>query len=399
MSYVQIENISRTDQEYFLELDDDDHHHVAESPISHFPMGPVSQVPFDVMHLLDLGLMKRLFIAWIEGKFSRAAKLCGRDIILISERLKYLYDWCPSEFARFPRSWERYGRWKATEFRQFLLYSGPVVPYGILPTDLYNHFLLLSSAARILVSSNPSRRQLTYARMTLKIFVAESVRLYGHNFASYNVHGLLHLVDDVEIFGPADGYSAYPYENAMQYFRRCIRKPHLSLQQIANRRSERARLVGSRPHRSCDGAPITLDRHHDGPLSRDAVEDDVLQFRRLKSKKISLSIKKRNRYCVLKDSRICRVENIIRYQNNICLVARIFESVESFFDVGVPSNDVGFFKCKTLSKVKIPVTFNDILAKCYAMPLWAPRCMDEYGRELLVDGTFIVAAMNVVSTY
>lgn len=398
MSYEKIENVPRTDGEYFNELDEE-HQHAAGSPLSHLPMGPVSQVPFDPMHLLYLGVMKRMLMAWVDGKFSKACKLRAFDIRIISDRLKLLFDWCPSEFARSPHLLERYGRWKATELQQFLLYSGAVVLYGILPAVFYDHFLLLSSAARVLVSSNPSRRQLTYARMALKLFVVQSPRLYSHDFVTYNVHGLLHLVDDVEYLGPADEYSTFSYENAMKYFRRCIRKPHLSLQQIANRRAERARVVGCRPRVKRYKDLVALYRHDSGPLPRDILVDEVLQFRRLKSFRFILTAKNRNRYCLLKDFKICIIENIIKYQNNIWLIVKKFESVEPFFDVGISSSDVGYFKCKALSRLITMVPFNDVLAKCYAMPLWAPRRFDKNGRESLVDGTFIVATMNVLATY
>lgn len=62
--------------------------------------------------------------------------------------------------------------------------------------------------------------------------------IYGLTFLSYNIHGILHLVEDVLRFGPLDSYSAFPYENSMVYFTRMCRKPHLSLQQIAARRAE-----------------------------------------------------------------------------------------------------------------------------------------------------------------
>lgn len=62
--------------------------------------------------------------------------------------------------------------------------------------------------------------------------------IYGLTFLSYNIHGILHLVEDVFRFGPLDSYSAFPYENSMVYFTRMCRKPHLSLQQIAARRAE-----------------------------------------------------------------------------------------------------------------------------------------------------------------
>lgn len=46
----------------------------------------------------------------------------------------------PYKFARLSRSLEDHGRWKATEFRQFLLYLGPVFLKNVLSNDYYTHF-------------------------------------------------------------------------------------------------------------------------------------------------------------------------------------------------------------------------------------------------------------------
>ena len=52
----------------------------------------------------------------------------------------------PNKFARQPRSLELLDRWKATEFKQFLLYPGPVVLKNILTESKYKHFFSLSIA-------------------------------------------------------------------------------------------------------------------------------------------------------------------------------------------------------------------------------------------------------------
>ena len=49
----------------------------------------------------------------------------------------------PSEFARQPRRLQELDRCKATEFRQFLLYTGHVVLKGIVSKELFQHFLTL----------------------------------------------------------------------------------------------------------------------------------------------------------------------------------------------------------------------------------------------------------------
>jgi len=142
---------------------DEDHHKEGKSPLSSLPMGMVSQVPFEYMHLVCLGVMKKLLSAWILGKYSRLSKLSGRSISIISERLKILRNYCPSDFARRPTSIDTFFKFKATEFRQFLLYTGPVVLYNILDEQLYKHFLFLHAAIRVLVSKSPSRLHLKFA--------------------------------------------------------------------------------------------------------------------------------------------------------------------------------------------------------------------------------------------
>ena len=61
-----------------------------------------------------------------------------------------LYGKLPSEFARQPRSLAELDRWKATELRNFLLYTGPVVLKGIIDVNQYRHFLSFSVAIRLL---------------------------------------------------------------------------------------------------------------------------------------------------------------------------------------------------------------------------------------------------------
>lgn len=119
----------RTNQEYIKCLDDY-HHKDGKSPLLLLPIGMVSQVLFEYMHLVCLGVVKKLLTAWIYGKYSRLTKLSARSISQISTRLKTLATYCPSDFVR---SLDACTKYKATEFRQFLLYTGPVVTYGILP--------------------------------------------------------------------------------------------------------------------------------------------------------------------------------------------------------------------------------------------------------------------------
>ena len=119
----------------------DEEHHLGPSALKPLHIGMVSQFPLDYMHLVCLGVMRRLMLCWLKGPL--ATRLCARKTVQLSQKLMSIVAHVPREFNRKPRSVAEILRWKATEFRQFLLYTGPVVLLGILPEMLYNHFLLV----------------------------------------------------------------------------------------------------------------------------------------------------------------------------------------------------------------------------------------------------------------
>lgn len=50
---------------------DEDHHKEGKSSLSMLPIGIISQTPFEYMHLVCLGVMKKMLSAWVCGKYSR----------------------------------------------------------------------------------------------------------------------------------------------------------------------------------------------------------------------------------------------------------------------------------------------------------------------------------------
>ena len=72
----------------------------------------------------------------------------------------------PSDFSRKPRSVVEIDRWKATEFRQFLLYTGPLILKRILSSAMYSHFLTLRMGVAILMDSDDAERntKIQYAK-------------------------------------------------------------------------------------------------------------------------------------------------------------------------------------------------------------------------------------------
>ena len=88
-------------------------------------------------------------------------------------------------------------RWKATEFRQLFLFTGPLVLKDALPEVLYHNFLLLHVAISCLVHPYYCKLYCNFARELLVLFVKHCQEVYGQEFVVYNVHNLIHLPDDM----------------------------------------------------------------------------------------------------------------------------------------------------------------------------------------------------------
>lgn len=137
--------------------------------------------------------------------FKKGPPECGlshRKVGEISTFLVSLSGKLPSEFAHQPRPLADLDWWKATELRQFLLYTGPVVLKKVLHRNVYEYFLCLTVAISILLDSYEKKRSayMDYAKQLLDYFVDISKQIYTPLFWVYNVHNLKHLSDDSSHF-------------------------------------------------------------------------------------------------------------------------------------------------------------------------------------------------------
>ena len=87
-------------------------HHVSQSPLTEF-VGMVTQFPYDYMHLVCLGVARRLLNNWTHGPSVTGFRKC--DIPQISESLLSIRALIPSEFSRKTRSLKDLAYWKATD--------------------------------------------------------------------------------------------------------------------------------------------------------------------------------------------------------------------------------------------------------------------------------------------
>nr|XP_015840165.1 PREDICTED: uncharacterized protein LOC107399041 [Tribolium castaneum] len=139
------------------------------SPLLQLNIGLVSQFPIDPMHLIYLGVAKRLLINYyLEGK--ARYRLSQKNIRKINETILKIKEFIPSEFARKPRSFKDIKRWKATEFRLFVMYTGPIILWNIIHDTYYSHFILLHCATFILSNEYFIKNYLSTAEDCLRKF-------------------------------------------------------------------------------------------------------------------------------------------------------------------------------------------------------------------------------------
>ena len=164
----------RTDKEFLAQVDED--FHVGSSiliDISNF--GRVSNVPLDYMHVVCLGVVKKLLKIWIplpHRSYKKSFSLSTAKVQELSMKSCNLQNSHPCEFARKLRSLDEINNWKVTEFCNFLLYLGPALLFGIVSVTIYPNFLTFHVAILILASEKLNEYAF-YADNLLKIFVSD----------------------------------------------------------------------------------------------------------------------------------------------------------------------------------------------------------------------------------
>lgn len=306
----------------------------------------ISQIPLDYMHLVCLGVIKRLLQIWLRG--SRNCRLPKECINLISRHLKMIRYLIPLEFARKPRDLQDIDRWKATELRQFLLYTGIVILKPILSSTCYNHFLSLSIAVRILITPQLCITFNNYANSLLLFFVSNFGEIYGHEYLSYNVHNLIHLANDVQMFGSLDNFSCFKYENYMQIIKKKLHRSGKPLEELTNRIFEESQL----PIESCHMQKYPIVFYKKEKISH-------LQFQTFK-----IDINKSDNCALLHDMSVIFVIQIFE-ENGVFIRAKRFLNLQSLFTTPCPSEKLGIFVIPNIASfdiITIPAT--QIQKKC-----------------------------------
>ncbi|CAN7988820.1 unnamed protein product [Ixodes hexagonus] len=116
----------------------DAEHHKGESILFNLPINSAHDLPLDYMHLVLLGVVKKLLSLWTSGQL--AVRLGPLERHAFNEKSEQLRPHIPHEFPRKSRGLDEMDRWKAVEFRLLLFYTGPLLLKLCLTDRLYQHF-------------------------------------------------------------------------------------------------------------------------------------------------------------------------------------------------------------------------------------------------------------------
>lgn len=193
-------------------------YHLAHPIIKTLPIGLVTQVVLDYKHTVCVGVMQRLWSMWTTGqldyRINRASlKQIDEQIIEMGQNL-------PVEFRSPPKTLDEMDLWSPYDWRQFLMYFGPVVLESVLPAKYYIHFICLHLAVRIMVNRNVFNTYNSFiVGFLLKRFVAEFAAFYGEDQVDHSVHSLLHYQDVMEYFGSVEDVGGFDFDEKVENLR------------------------------------------------------------------------------------------------------------------------------------------------------------------------------------
>lgn len=351
----------RTDSHFRTGLYGEDYH-VNTTPLLQLEIDLIRNIPLDYMHLVCLGVMKRLISFWCKGNIS--IRMMANDLDDVNETILDMRNHLSyKDFARLPRPLSDSDRWKATEFRQFLLYLGPIVLKSKLKPTQYMHFLSLSCAIRILCSTELSVMHNDYAKELLMYFVKNYSKLYGEQYISHNVHNLIHLADDVLNLGPLDSFSAFQYENYMSEIKKSLKTCNKPLQQIINREHEKRSVQKCNETSYSNKTVFGYVTSYKEPLLNDSL---VKTYKSISFLHFKLGTDIKNNHCVLKDNTVIKIVKLIQCENtkSIYIIFRRYLCYESCFTQPCQSSLFYGGTVTNLCSTNEIVNMEQVLTKC-----------------------------------
>lgn len=231
---------------------------------------------------------------------------------------------------------------------------GQIVFKNVINSKCYEHFMTLNISMFILLSPEKST-MVDYARDLLNYFVKKFGEIYGSYHISHNVHGLLHLCDDYNLYGPLDNCSTFVFENYLKELKSLLRKHEKPLAQVINRLAEKDNITAmeeiseiTNRHDVPSQGIILKQLHTNGPLIKNIFGP---QYYDLVYENIHVNIKKeKDSYVLIKDNTLVKCLNIAHLNNQTVLIGQFFKTLLPFYKKPLNFTLLDIFEVKNLSK-------------------------------------------------
>ena len=366
----------RTDKSFRDRKFPEHHSPGPSSPLCKLPLDMIKDFPLDYMHLILLGVVRRLVKLWLgylkvkKGPKSKNFQLRKSQLKVLNQRQYIFTRSVPADFQRKPRLFTYVLLFKATEYRSFLCYTAPYVLKDVFRSHVvYDHFMCLVVSIRLFCTRNLTVQSTLFARRCLKTFVDHFRHVYGTYNMVYNVHSAFHLHEDYARFGCLDSISSFPYESYMQTLKSYVNRPGNELEQVVKRLHESLNFQVP-PVQDAESVELK-GMHFNGPLG-DCTdhEHDLTQYSDVLFKGRYFRLDSPNCFVYCKQ-RYCRVVNILKIENHVVFVVEPFEIVGDVFTVPCRSSKLGIVYVRyPKNKVLLTVHISRVV-KC-----WCVDCPD-----------------------
>jgi len=242
------------------------------------------------------------------------------------------------------------------------LYVGTIVTKNVSTNEHWKHLFGLNIAKILLLSPNHSK-YINIARKLLYNFLRNIENIYGPHLISHNVHGLTHICDDYEKFGPLDNCSAFPFENVMGSLKKMLRKPDKPLQQID-------KIYNEICHLRTKIAPYQLSGPHvRGPILENALKGNQFTSIILDTMKIKTNIEA-DSYILTSDDNVVKDFNIIYNKDldEVILICKKFKNKHIMFNNPIKSSKLGLYIVDKLCNNFIWYKIGNIKKKVILLP-------------------------------
>ncbi|CAF2107921.1 unnamed protein product [Rotaria magnacalcarata] len=178
--------------------------------LSYFDVGHSFLV--DSLHNIYLGLFRRLLSLWLSHQDKDEQWSVYSRINYLSSLLSRIR--FPSTTTRYPRSLNKFAKYKGSELRLVLLFGHSIFE-KILKDEYYSHFLLLVLAIHYAESRCLTRDMVDIVGKLCNTFLYEFPKLYTTRQNVQVVHSISHLSETLRKFGPLSTYSTFNFENRL----------------------------------------------------------------------------------------------------------------------------------------------------------------------------------------